>query len=224
MRVLIAGGGKAGSFLAETLKDDHRVTVIESRMEQVSTIRKLLPGVEVIRGDACEPNVLEKAGANLCDMVAALTGDDEDNLVISFLAKSQNKVPLVFARINDPRNEWLFGRDWGVDVAVSSTSIIASLVQGELELGDIITLLRLRAGNLAIEELTLPASATAVGKTLAEIAFPPKCMVMAIIAGGEVKVPRGSTTLEEGDRLLLLADRDEKPALEEALGLKPPSR
>jgi trk system potassium uptake protein TrkA len=219
MRILIAGGGKSGSFLAETLKGEHQVTVIENRVEQSQTLKETLPGIEVINGDACEPSILERAGFHLADVVAALTGDDEDNLVISFLAKSQGKVPLVFARINDPRNEWLFTKEWGVDIAVSSISIIASLVQEEIQLGEIVTLLKLRVANLAIEELTLPKYARAVGKKLSELDFPSQAMVMAIISGNEVKIPRGHTVLQAGDKMLILADITAKDKLEEVLGL-----
>lgn len=219
MRILIAGGGKSGGYLAQTLMKDHRITVIENRIEQVEVLQRRIPDIAIIHGDACEPYILEKAGIVVMDAVAALTGDDEDNLVISFLAKNQNQVPLVFARINDPRNEWLFGKDWGVDIAVSSISIIASLVKEEINLGDIVTLLKLKAGNLAIEEVTLPASALAVGKSLAELRFPAQARVMAIISGNEVKIPRGNTLLQAGDRLLLLSNIEEEGQLMEALGL-----
>jgi len=219
MKILIVGGGKSGSFLAETLMADHRITVIENRVEQAGVLREKLPDITVIHGDGCEPYILERAGVSTTDVVAALTGDDEDNLVVSFLAKFQNQVPIVFARINDPRNEWLFNNSWGVDVAISSTSIIASLVQEEVSLGDIVTLLKLRVGNLAIDELTLPESARSVGKNLAELHFPPQAQVIAIISGSEVKIPRGHTVLQAGDKLLLLSNIDEKDQLLEALGI-----
>ncbi len=219
MNVLIVGGGKSGSFLAEKLNEKHRVTVVESKIERVKILQKKLPHMTVIHGDGCEPSILEKAGVARSDLVAALTGDDEDNLVISFLSKFQNRVPLVFARINHPRNEWLFNKSWGVDVAVSSTSIIASLVEEEISLGDIVSLLKLQAENLEIEEVTLPPEAESVGKTLSQLNFPPRTLIMAVISGREVKIPRGNTQLHAGDKLLLLSDLELKRQVEETLGI-----
>ncbi len=219
MNVLIIGGGKSGSFLAEKLREKHHITVVESKIILVNTLLKKLPDVAIIHGDGCEPSILDKAGASRADLVAALTGDDEDNLVISFLSKFQYRVPLVFARINHPRNEWLFNKSWGVDVAVSSTSIIASLVEEEISLGDIIMLLKLQAENLEIDEVTLPPEAGSVGKTLSQLNFPPQTLVMAVISGKEVKIPRGNTLLQAGDKLLLLSHIEHKRQLEETLGI-----
>ncbi len=179
----------------------------------------------VMHGDGCEPEVLQAAGIALMDMVTALTGHDEDNLVACFLSKLQN-VPLVLGRVNDPRNEWLFNKSWGVDISISSISLITSIVQEEVNLGEIITLLKLRVGNLAIEELTVAEGTKAIGKNLAEIDFPPNTRVMAVISGNQARVPAGGTVLEEGDRLLLLADTDEKSQLRDSAEktVLPPAR
>jgi trk system potassium uptake protein TrkA len=219
MRILIIGGGKSGGYLANALKDSHQVTVVEASSRRVEELERWLPEIPVIHGDGCEPEVLEKAGVSISDMVGALTGHDEDNLVVSFLSKL-NRVPLVVARVNDPRNEWLFNGSWGVDVSISSISLITSLVEEEVNLGEIITLLRLRVGNLAIEELTITEGTEATGKSLADISFPPNTRVVAIIRENEAMVPAGNTVIETGDRLLLIADTSEKQQLREALGLR----
>ena len=115
----------------------------------------MMPDIHVVHGDACETDVLEHAQIGSADLVIAATGDDEDNLVVAMLSKHFGSEK-VFARINHPKNEWLFNKDFGVDVPVSSTSMMLSLVEKEVGFGDLITLLRLQADNVSIEEITLP--------------------------------------------------------------------
>lgn len=220
MDVLIVGAGKSGIYLAEKLRVDHRVTLVEQRPDVAARAASRLVGVKVVRGDGCEPSVLEKAGAAQADLVAALTGDDEDNLVVSFLAKSTHNVPLVFARTNHPKNEWLFTKTWGVDVAVSTAGIIYSLVESEVSLGDIITLMKLRTEDMVIDELMLPADAGAVGKRIAEINLPECTQIMAIISAGKVVAPRGDTVLGAGDELLILSTCGAEEDLRRAFGVK----
>jgi trk system potassium uptake protein len=219
MNVVIVGAGKTGVFLAEKLRANHDVTVIEVRPERVEYVAKHMPGVKVLRGDGCEPSVLERANVGHADLVAALTGDDEDNLVVSFLAKNTLKVPLVFARTNHPKNEWLFTSQWGVDVGVSTASVIYSLIEKEVSLGDVITLMGLSAENMVIDALTLTDAATAVGKSLVELNLPKSAHIMAIIAGGEVVVPHGDTVLAAGDEVLILAECGEEKHLRETFGV-----
>ena len=220
MQVVIIGAGKTGRFLAEKLKGQHAVTMIEQRLGVAEKLRAAMPSITVVHGDADEPSVLEYAGVAHADLLAALTGDDEDNLVASFLAKTEFGVPVVFARVNHPSNEWMFTSEWGVDVAVSTASIIVSLVEKEVSLGDIVSLLTLQAENVAIEEVLLPAESPVVGLTLAEVTLPEDTRIMAIISGREVKIPQGDTLLAEGDRLLLLAQLDRQDAMHDALGLR----
>lgn len=224
MNVLIVGAGNAGVFLAEKLRSGHSVTMIEARPERAELIAQRMPDIRMLRGDGCEPNVLDRANTGQADLVAALTGDDEDNLVVSFLAKTTHQVPLVFARTNHPKNEWLFTKRWGVDVAVSTASVIFSLIEKEVSLGDVVTLMGLSAEDLVIDELTLPADASAVGHSLAELDLPREAHVMAIISDGDVVVPRGSTLLHEGDELLILCRTGEETELREAFGAHPKSR
>jgi trk system potassium uptake protein len=219
MNVLIVGAGKSGTFLAEKLRGEHHVTMIEARPDLATHVAARMPDVTVVRGDGCEPNVLDRAGASHMDLVAALTGDDEDNLVVSFLAKTINSVPLVFARTNHPKNEWLFTKQWGVDVAVSTASVIYSLIEKEVSLGDVITLLGLSAENMVIDELTLPADAEAVGKSLAQLNLPKDAHIMAVISKGEVVVPRGDTVLMAGDEVLILSEIGEEKRLRKTFGV-----
>lgn len=221
MQIVIVGGGKTGRFLAEKLRGTHEVTIIEQRLLEVESLRQGTPDVEVIHGDGCEPSVLEFAGLAHADLLAAMTGDDEDNLVASFLAKTEFSVPLVFARVNHPDNEWLFTRDWGVDVAVASASLIASLVQKEISLGDVVQLLLLQAENLVIEEVVLPAGSPVVGKSLAEVHMPEGTRIMAVIDDEGVTVAQGDTRLKVGDRVLLLASMEGQEEVNDMLGLGP---
>ena len=224
MNVLIIGAGKSGAYLAEKLRADHKVTMIEARPERADYVAARMPGVTVLRGDGCEPAMLDRAGAATSDLVAALTGDDEDNLVVSFLAKTTHQVPMVFARTNHPKNEWLFTKTWGVDVAVSTANVIYSLIEKEISLGDVITLMRLSAENMVIDEITLPADAVAVGKNLSELDVPRCAHVMAIISKGEVVVPRGETVLNAGDELLILSSCGEEANLRRTFGVRPEPR
>jgi trk system potassium uptake protein TrkA len=205
MNVLIVGAGKSGTFLAEKLRDHHKVTVVEQRPDRAEFVQARMPDVRVVRGDGCEPAVLDRAGASEADLVVALTGDDEDNLVVSFLSKTTHQVPRVFARTNHPKNEWMFTKMWGVDVGVSTASVIYSLIEKEVSLGDVITLMGLSAENMVIDEITLPADASAVGRRLADLDIPTCAHVMAIISAGEIVVPRGDTVLSAGDEVLILS-------------------
>ena len=219
MNVLIVGAGKSGVYLAEKLRGKHKVTMVEVRLDRAQHVAAKMPDVRVVRGDGCEPSVLDRANTGQADLVAALTGDDEDNLVVSFLAKTSHSVPMVFARTNHPKNEWLFTKQWGVDVAISTANIIYSLVENEVSLGDVITLMRLSAENMVIDEVTLPADAKAVGTTLAALNLPKAAHIMAIISKGEITVPRGETVLLAGDQVLILSELGQEKLLRTTVGV-----
>jgi trk system potassium uptake protein len=219
MNILIVGAGKSGVNLAEKLRSKHEVTIVEARPDRAAYVASRLKNVRVVRGDGCEPSVLDRANAGHSDLVAALTGDDEDNLVVSFLAKNTHSVPLVFARTNHPKNEWLFTKMWGVDVAISTANVIYSLIEQEVSLGDVITIMGLRAENMVIDEITLPPGAAAVGTTLADLHLPGRAHIMAIISGGEIVVPRGDTVLSAGDEVLILSEVGEERRLRATFGV-----
>jgi trk system potassium uptake protein TrkA len=199
----------------------HDVSLIEQRADRVAEVRVMLPDLEVHEGDACEPAVLDRTGVRGADVLLAATGDDEDNLVVAMLAKVY-QISTVFARVNHPSNEWLFTKEWGVDVAVSPTDIMYGLVEKQVGLGDLITLLRLQADNASIQEVTLPPHSDAVGKRLAELKLPANSQVMAIIsAEGSIQVARGDTVLNAGDQVLLLTEGECGPEVCYALGVEP---
>ena len=224
MNVLIVGAGKSGVYLAEKLRASHKVTMIDMRPDRAEYVAKHMPDVRMVRGDGCEPSVLDRANAGQADLVVAMTGDDEDNLVVSFLAKTTHQVPRVVARTNHPKNEWMFTKQWGVDVAVSAANVVYSLIEKEVSLGDVITMMRLSAENMVIDNLTLPADADAVGKSLQELNLPKRSHIMAIISGGEVVIPRGDTTLAAGDEVLLISDQGEERALAKTFGVHPEAK
>ena len=217
MNIIIVGGGRSGSYIAERFKDKNKVTVIEQKHEQVELLLKQLPEVRIIKGDGCEPGILEKANIMQTDIVAVLTGDDEDNLVISFLAKFQNKVPLVLSRINNPKNEWLFNSSWGVDVALSSSIIMANLIQEGTGLGELTTLLKLQKENLVLEEVLVSDTSKVAGMQVKQITFPENTRLLLLLSGTKVTVPDGNTQLKEGDKLILISPPEKLDELSRVL-------
>ncbi len=219
MRIIVLGGGMVGQYLMEALGREHKVVVVESRPDRVQEIRERFPGANIIHGDACEPKVLDAAGMAGADVAAAVTGDDEDNLVISYLAKFEYGVPLVFARVNNPKNEWLFTQDWGVDEAICSASIIVHLVQEEISLGEMVTLLKLRRENLAVEEVVLERGSGAVGKSISQLNLPPQILVATVLRDRHLLIPRGDLVLREGDKVLFISETEKTEELKRILGI-----
>ena len=167
MRVVVTGAGAVGRHLASDLADrGHDVTLIDQSPDVVEKAREWAPKVNVILGDACEPWVLETAELSKAEVVVAATGDDEDNLVTSLLAKQEFAVPRVLARVNHPKNEWLFTEQWGVDAAVSPPHILTAMVEEAVTVGDLVRLIRLEGGRISIVEMTLP-DVVAVGRAAA---------------------------------------------------------
>lgn len=203
MFVLIVGGGKTGYHLATLLlNEDHHILVVESRQAVVERLKGELPAGAVMVGDGSDPAVLEAAGVARADVLAAVTGEDETNLVTATLARFEFAVPRVIARVNNPRNAWLFTPEMGVDVALNQTDLMAKVIQEKLVMGDLMTVRKLRRGNVAlVQEQVLPGSALA-GKFLHELSLPPNCTLTAVMRGGEVIVPRGETRLQAGDEIL----------------------
>lgn len=208
MFVLIAGGGRTGTQLASFLvKQDHKVHLIEDRPELLRRLHHELPTEVVYEGRAIDLQVLEHAGAHEAQVLAACTSVDADNLAICYLARTYFNVARIIARINNPRNAWLFDDKFHVDVALNQAEILANLIEEEMSLGDMITLLKLRRGEYALVEEKIPPDAKAIGIAIKDLSLPEQCVIAAIIREGKVVVPRGITTIEAGDEILAVTNR-----------------
>ncbi|MCW2598636.1 MAG: transport system NAD-binding component-like protein [Frankiales bacterium] len=213
MRVAIAGAGNVGrSIAAELLDNGHSVLLIER--EQRSMKVASVPSAEWLLGDACEIDTLVQARLQECDVVVAATGDDKVNLVLSLLAKTEFGVDRVVARVNHPKNEWLFNESWGVDVSVSSPRLLAAVVEEAVSVGDLVRLLTFRQGQANLVELTLAPDADLVGKTLGSITWPTDSALVAILRAGRVITPSPDGALEAGDELLLVATSEVEAELD----------
>jgi trk system potassium uptake protein TrkA len=205
MFVIIVGGGKTGSQLAaQLLEGGHQVKVIEDRATVLERLTDEMPQGTVLPGDGSSPSVLEAAGINHADVLAAVTGDDEANLVITTLGRFEFHVPRIIARVNNPKNAWLFNEQMGVDVALSQSDILAKLIAEEMSLGDMMTLLKLRRGEYSIVEEKVHPRAIVVGKSLREIDLPPECVFVAVLRKGRLIVPKGDTLLQPVDEVIAL--------------------
>ena len=218
MKVVVTGGGAVGRHLAADLAArGHEVTLIEQHKPTVDDLRAELEGVTVELGDACEPWVLERADLSSTEVVVAATGDDEDNLVTALLAKQEFAVPRVLARVNHPKNEWLFTEQWGVDQAVSPPHILTAMVEEAVTTGDLVRLLKLEGGRISIVELKLAEDSPAAGHPLYELRLPTDAVLVAVLREGHVLIPQPETVLAAGDELVALAEPDSEPALRAAL-------
>jgi trk system potassium uptake protein len=215
MYVLIVGGGKVGSHLATLLLDEgHQVKIVDDRPEVVERLRQELPEEVVMAGDSSSPSVLEAAGIHQANVLAAVTAEDEANLVITTLARFEFNVPRVIARVNNPKNEWMFNTEMGVDVALNQADILAKLIAEEMSLGDMMTLLKLRRGEYSIVEEKLPPGSQMLRAPLMELPLPETCVIAAVIRHGKVLVPRGNMRFEMGDEVLAVVDNASLPALQ----------
>ncbi len=208
MFVLIAGGGRTGAQLATLLlAQNHTIRLVEHRTEILTRIHRELPTEALFEGNPTDPDILEQAGIRQADVLAACTASDADNLVVCFLARKLYQVPRTIARINNPRNAWLFDGKFHVDVSLNQADVMASLIEEEMSLGDMMTLLKLRRGQYSLIEEKIPPEAKAIGVAIKDLVLPDQCVIAAIIRGGKVIVPRGITTLEVGDEVLAVTDR-----------------
>ncbi|WP_037607424.1 potassium channel family protein [Streptacidiphilus rugosus] len=216
MRVAIAGAGAVGRSIAgELLENGHEVLLVDKNPKSISVER--VPQAEWLLADACEITALDEAALQRCNVVIAATGDDKVNLVVSLLAKTEYGVPRVVARVNNPKNEWLFNEAWGVDVAVSTPRLMSALVEEAVSVGDLVRLMRFSQGDANLVELTLAADASAVGTQVKSISWPEDTALVTIIREGRVLVPSGSDTLEGGDELLFVATAERESELEALL-------
>lgn len=205
MNVLIAGAGRLGTQIAQVLSAArNEVTLIDIDEDRVAELEGRIP-VRLVAGDACEPALLEHAGALTADLVIATTGDDEDNLVISLLAKRQFSVPRVAARVNDADNAWLFDERWGVDVAVPAATPLISLIEEATGATDTVALLRLSKAGVDVIETAITPQSRAVGRVLGDIRLPEGTVVATIVRDGQPTVPDPVIRLRAGDEILLVS-------------------
>jgi len=216
MKVAIAGASAVGRSIArELLSSGHHVLLLERDPSRIDT--SAIPTATWVYADACELDSLENAQLQTYDVVIAATGDDKANLVVSLLAKTEFAVDRVVARVNDPRNEWLFDESWGVDVAVSTPRMLASLVEEAVSVGDLVRLMTFRQGQANLVEMTLPSDTPLAGRTVSRLQLPRDTALVAILRGGRVIVPQADDPLEGGDELVFVAHADVESDLRSAI-------
>jgi trk system potassium uptake protein TrkA len=211
MKIVIAGAGNVGrSIAAELIGNGHDVLLVEREARAIK--EDTVPGASWLLADACELAQLEKANLQDCAVVVAATGDDKVNLVVSLLAKTEFGVPRVVARVNHPKNEWLFNEGWGVDVSVSTPRMLTALVEEAVTVGDLVRLMTFEQGRASLSELRLAPDSPILGKTIGEVDWPSDSALVAVLREGHVLVPSPQMPLEAGDELLVVAtaDRDDE--------------
>jgi len=219
MFVLIVGGGRTGSHLASLLlAQGHEVCLIENRRSILASLHREIPTEIVFEGDGTDPLVLESAGIKKAHVVAAVTTDDADNLVVTSLARFHYDVKRTIGRVNNPRNASLFSEDFGVDVAVNQADVMAKLIEEEMSIGDMMTMLKLKRGKYSLVEEKIAPGARAIQVAIKDLVLPQSCVIAGIIRDGEIILPRGVTVLQEGDEILALVDEYARTELARILG------
>ena len=223
MFVFIAGGGRTGAQLAtQLIQQNYEVRLVEHRRELLSRLHHELPTEVIYEGHATDPNVLRQAGLDKANVLVACTNDDAANLVLCYLARTLFKTRRTVARINNPRNSWLFDGNFHVDETINQADVMAHLIQEEMSLGDMMTLLKIRRGRYSLVEEKVPKGAKAIGVQIKDLGLPDQCVIAAIIRNGHVTLPRGTTALEEFDEVLAITD--DAGAKQLASLLEPPDR
>ncbi|MEO6457692.1 MAG: TrkA family potassium uptake protein [Chloroflexia bacterium] len=216
MYMIIVGGGKVGYYLTKTLVNEgYEVLLIEKSARKVATYHEKF-GAVVLQGDGAESSTLREAGAGRADVVVAVTGDDEDNLVICQTAKKMFNVRRTIARVNNPKNEEIF-KKLGIDVTISSTNLILSIIEQEIPERGLVHLMTLKHAQLALVEGTVELGATVVGKSLSEVEFPPNVVLSAVLRNGALIIPRGDTVLQSKDEVIALSSKESEEPLRQML-------
>jgi len=219
MKIIIIGGGQVGSYLASLLlSNGHEIRVIEHREKIYDKLEKELPPETLILGNGSDPDVLEEAGIASADVVAVVTGADEINLVVSTLAKMEFGVPRVVARVNNPKNAWLFNSEMGVDVGVNQADLMAHFVVEEMDLKDMFTILKLNRGDYSIVQMQVQQNAKATNQLLKDLSIPQEAVFIAITRDESILIPKGDTKILAGDDILVLTSGASREKLEEIFG------
>jgi trk system potassium uptake protein TrkA len=204
MKIAIAGAGNVGRSIArELLENGHHILLIDRDPKALKI--ESVPNAEWLMADVCEISALDNAKLDTCQVLIAATGDDKVNLVASLLAKTEYGVPRVVARVNHPKNEWMFDSSWGVDVSVSTPRIISAIVEEAVSVGDVVRLFSLRKGEASLVEITLPEEAKCLGRTVEEVKLPDNATLAAIVRDGQVITPHAHDVYSAGDELLFIA-------------------
>jgi trk system potassium uptake protein TrkA len=214
MKVMIIGGGKVGTYLANyLLNEKHEVKLIELREEETPRILQDIPRSALVIGSGTNPDVLETAGIRNMNVVAVVTGIDEVNLVAASLARFEFMVPRIIARINHPKNAWMFNESMGVDVALNQADLMAALIAEEMSLGDMVTLHKLRKGKFDLIEEKVAPNAFAIGKRLADLNLPTQSTILAVLRKGELIIPHGDLVFQTADEVLAIVHQTQKKDL-----------
>lgn len=212
MYAIIIGGGRIGYFLAKRLLNEkHAVVMVEKDPETADTIARNL-NIIVIKGDGCQPAVLEQAGVARANVIAAVTGRDEDNFIMCQIAKEKFKVPRTVARVNDPENERAFN-ELGIDVPIGATAILAKIIEEEVSFSDFVDLFSFKRGKLALIRVDLPENSPVINKTLQELQLPSDSVLVSIVRGDDIIVPKGDTVLKPMDDIVALTFVENKQQL-----------
>lgn len=218
MYVVIAGGGRTGMQLATLLlSEGYKVRLIEHRPDLLVHLHQELPTEAIYEGLATDPDTLAAVGVHQAHILAACTADDATNLVLCYMGRTLFNVPRTIARINNPRNEWMFNETFHVDVALNQANVLSSLIREEMSLGDMMTLLKIRRGRYSLVEEKVEPGARAIGKPLKDLGLPDECIIAAIIRDGQVILPRGSSVLQEWDEVLAITSPEAAVTLDEML-------
>ena len=219
MNVIIVGGGKVGAHLASLLlKGGGQVKIVEGWREEISHLQRFLPPDSLMEGSGTDPLVLEAAGIRQADVVAAVTGSDETNLVVASLARFEFGVPRIIARVHDPANAWMFTPKMGVDVALNQADLLAHLIAEEMSVGEMMTLLKLRKGEYSLVEEKVHPLSEAAGKAISDLNIPSESVVAGVVRKGNLLIPRGTLVLQPEDEVLAVVHSSQMVQLASMLG------
>ena len=220
MKIIIVGGGQIGGYIAELLLENgHSVTVIENKDRALEALRKNgLKEENILIGDGTDVSVLEKAGTRNCNALVCATGLDEVNLTAAMMAKFEYVVPKVIARVNNPRNEWLFNSGMGVDVKINQADIIGHMIADEMNYQSIMTLMRLSKGEYSIVRIHVDYHSECVDKPLSQIKLPAESLLIAVYEDETMMIPHGETVIRAGQYILAFADEESIKELNRIFG------
>jgi trk system potassium uptake protein TrkA len=216
MYIIVVGGGKVGYYLTKTLVNEGYEVLLIEKSDKKAAMYSERFGSVVLEGDGAESTTLEAAGISRADVVIAVTGDDEDNLVICQTAKKRFNVPRTIARVNNPKNEEIF-KKLGIDVTVSATNLILSIIEQEIPERGLVHLFTIKHAQLAIVEATVEPGADVAGKSLSEIEFPPNTVISAVLRDGSMAIPKGETVLLPRDEVIAIVNKESEERLHQML-------